>query len=91
MAHERRAEEPVDRLTRMCSAMTTVFEAHSEHRPDDKCIVFLDDGKRGGIQLFGYEDDTEAMVDLLVHIQALFRANGREIKFAGLPGNPLDN
>jgi hypothetical protein len=71
--------EPTDRLTRMCEAMTEVFDSHPEHREGDKCIVFLDDGKRGGIECHGYEDDTEPMVDLLMHLKAIFRANGKRM------------
>jgi len=61
--------------------MTEAFDAHPEHREGDKCIVFLDDGDRGGIQLHGYDDDAEAMGDLMRHIEALFKANGITMTF----------
>jgi hypothetical protein len=35
--------------------------------------VFLDDGRCGGIQLHGYDEDAEAIADLLVHLRAIFR------------------
>ena len=41
--------------------------------------MFLDDGRRGGIALHGYDNDADAMADLLVHLRALFRANGKEM------------
>ena len=75
------SEEPVDRLTRMCDAMTKTMEMHPESRPDDKCMVFLDDGKVGGMVLYGYEDKHEALVDLLLHIRAIFQANGKQVDF----------
>jgi hypothetical protein len=63
----------------MCDAAIRAFEAHPEYQEDDKCIVFLDDGERGGLVLHGYESDTDAMVDLLMHLRAIFRANGKEL------------
>lgn len=77
--------EPHDRLTRLCAAMTDTLEAHPE-RGDEKCIVFLQDSERGGFQLHGYEDDTEAIADLFLHLKALFEANGRTLMFAPMPG-----
>ena len=86
MSDERRTEgEPHDRLTRLCAAMTDALERDPEYAETVKCIVFLDDGDRGGIQLHGaWEDDAEAMTALLVHLRAIFRANGTELLFAPL-------
>jgi hypothetical protein len=67
--------------------MIDVFETHSEHQDIDKCIVFLDDGKRGGLVLNGYKNDTEAMVDLLMHLRAIFRANGKDLEIIGIPND----
>ena len=75
--------EPHDRLTRLCAAMTTALDAHPE-RGEEKCIVFLQDSERGGLQLHGYEDDTDALVDLFLHLRAIFRAQGKELVLAGL-------
>lgn len=83
MSDEIRTSEPIDRLTRLCAAMTEALDAHPE-RGDEKCIVFLQDGERGGLQIHGYEDDTEALVDLLIHLRAIFRANGKELVIAPL-------
>jgi hypothetical protein len=84
MSDARRSEEPVDRLTRLADAAIKATEGHPEHHEDDKVIVFLDDGKRAGLVLGGYEDDTEAMVDLLMHIKAIFEANGKDLLFTTL-------
>lgn len=81
MSDEQRSTEPHDRLTRLCDVMTTAMEADPEHGPDVKCIVFLDDGKRGGLQLHNYEDDTEALVDLFMHLRAIFRSQGKDLAF----------
>lgn len=75
MSVQRSEGKPVDRLT------------HVEHRAEDKCIVFLDDGDRGGLQLHGYDSDNEAMVDLLVHLRALFKANGKQFAVHTIGGD----
>lgn len=77
MADEIRSDKPTDRLTRLCAAMNDALDAHPE-RGEEKSIVFLQDGKVGGLQLHGYEDDLDALVDLLLHIRAIFRSNGKE-------------
>jgi hypothetical protein len=84
----RTTSEPHDRGTRMCAAMTAAFDAHPEHRPGDRCIVFFDDGKMGGISVHDYEDMTEAMVDLFLHLRAMFRSQGKELQFIGIPDSP---
>ena len=82
-----RTDQPHDRLTRVCAAMTDTFDAHPEHRQGDRCIVFLDDGHRGGLVLHGYDDDTEAMADLLIHLRAIFRANHKDLQFVTVPND----
>jgi hypothetical protein len=79
-----RSTEPHDRLTRLCAAMTDALEAHPE-RGSEKAIVFLQDEERGGLQMHGYEDDSEAIADLFIHLRAIFRANGKELMFAPMP------
>jgi hypothetical protein len=83
MSDAKRTEgEPHDRLTRITIPMTEAMEAHPEYGDDIKCIVFLDDGKRGGLQIFNYESDTDALVDLFMHLRAIFEANGKTLMFA---------
>lgn len=74
--------EPHSRLTRICDAMTTTLDEHPESGPDVKCMVFLNDKDRAGIVLHGYEDDVEAMADLLGHLKAIFEANGQQLLIA---------
>jgi hypothetical protein len=91
MAKEvRRSSDPVDRLTRMCDAMTKTFDLHPENRPEDKCMVFLDDGKRGGLVTHGYDDDTAALVDLLMHLQAMFKASGKRLDLMFMDEKGID-
>jgi hypothetical protein len=82
-----RGKEPNDRLTRLCAAMTDALDAHPE-RADEKCVVFLQDAERGGLQLYGYEDDTEAMVDLLTHLKAIFESSGLEFHIIPMAHGP---
>lgn len=47
--YNRRTIEPHDRLTRLCAVMTSALDNDPEKTDDVKCIVFLQDGNRGGI------------------------------------------
>lgn len=84
---ERTEGMPHDRLTRVADRMLATVEADREHRDGDKCIVFMDDGRRGGIGMHGYDDDAEAMTDLLIHVKAIFEANGKTLLIAPLGGD----
>ena len=81
-APARRSKQPIDRLTRLCDAVTDALEAHPEHGDDVRCVVMLSDGTRGGLVTHGYDetgDDTDAMVDLIIHLKAVFEANGKTL------------
>jgi hypothetical protein len=76
----RRTEgEPHDRLTRLCAAMTDELQVNPDYTSEIKCVVFLVDGKQVGLQLFNYDDDLDAAVDLLFHLRAIFEANGKTL------------
>jgi len=83
-----RSDEPQDRLTRVGDAMLTTFNEHAEKRAVDRAIVFLKDEARGGIAIAGYDDDTDAVVDLVVHLRALFRARGQDLHFVPVGTTP---
>lgn len=81
-----RTAKPHNRLTRLCDAMTEALDAHPE-RGDEKCIVFLQepgDHGLGGLQLHGYEDDREAITDLVIHLRAILKSRGIELHIASL-------
>ena len=67
--------------------MTVVFDNHPEHRDGDKCMVFLDDGERGGIVMDGYDNDHEAIVNLILHLRAMFKANGQNLEIIAIPND----
>jgi hypothetical protein len=71
----RTEHDPHDRLTRIAAAMTATLEQHPEYDPGgDVAIVFLSGGepRQGGTAMFGYDDDLDAMLDLLEHMRAVF-------------------
>jgi hypothetical protein len=80
------SSEPMDRLTRLCAEMTTVL--NEPENADVKAIVFLEDGEKGGIQTHNYEDTTDALADLFIHMQAMFKAEGKDLQFIGIPDSP---
>ena len=86
----RRTEQPEDRLTRICDAMTKTFDLHLEQREDDKVIIFIEDGVRAGIVLHGYNDDFDALIALLVHLRSIFRANGQDLQLMALGDEGVD-
>jgi len=83
-------EDATTRLTRIGDRLGDAFHADPEFQDDDKLIAFLDartgpTTHEGGIAMFGYEDSIEALTDLLMHVRAIFVANGKgfEIVFLG--------
>lgn len=87
-----RSSMPQDRLTRVCDAMLDAFRQHAEITDTDRAIVFLvGRDKRGGIGLWGYDDDSEALVDLLVHLRAIFRANGKDLHIVPIDTTPSES
>lgn len=76
-----KSDAPQERLTRVGNTMLGTFNGHAEKRRGDRAIVFLNDETKGGIAIAGYDDDKEAITDLLVHLRAMFRANGLDLHF----------
>lgn len=74
---------PHDRLTRLCDVMIDALDINPE-RGEEKCIIFLQDGKNGGLVLHGYKDDHEALVDLILHMKAIFNANGQDLQIISI-------
>jgi hypothetical protein len=78
---QRSVGQPHDRLTRITDRLLTAVAADPEYQEGDKCIVFMHDDGRAGIGLHGYDEDNDidAMADLLIHIKAIFEANGKTL------------
>jgi hypothetical protein len=75
----RTVDEPHDQLTRIADAMIETLIAHLEYTDKMRTMIFLDDGERGGIGLYNYENDNEAITDLILHLKAMFEANGKTV------------
>jgi len=68
-------DEPFDRLTELAAQMGEILIQPGNE--DVKGIIFLHDSKRGGIEMIGYEEVSEGMADLLVHMKAVFESQGK--------------
>jgi len=88
MANEKRSTEPHDQLTRICDRMTDALHADPEYQGNIRCIVFLTIPEdRNGIVLDGYEDDNDAVVDLLIHTRAILKARGFKMDIISIPND----
>jgi hypothetical protein len=85
MAEARRSDEPGSRATRLCAAMTEALEAHPEYGDDVKGAIFRRVGEQGGLVLHAYEDDGDAVMDVVQHLQAIFEANGGDLSIMVVP------
>lgn len=72
----RQEGQPFDDLTGLANEMLKVVE----DRPTVKSIVMLSDGGDNGIGISGWEDDVEAITHIFIHLQAMFRAVGKELR-----------
>lgn len=82
MSRPRRQEgEPFDRETRLSAEIGEQAEKMPSFREGDQVIVLVhaastDGQERYGIGMFGYEHDSHAIADLLMHSRAVIEANG---------------
>jgi hypothetical protein len=76
-------DEPMSRLTAVANEALEAIETHELSQPNDRVLVLLfedvDEGVRGGIAMHGYDDPTQAALDLFLHLSALFEANGQQL------------
>ena len=89
MAEEKRSQEAHDLMTRICDAMLAGAKAHPEYAEGMHCIAFISHDGLGGIGIEGYaghSDDAEAIADLLFHLRAILRANGKDMQIVMMPG-----
>lgn len=78
-------------LTSLTDVMVKALEADPRSE-GVKCVVMLDDGKLGGICVHGYENGTDAAVDLFIHLRAMFNAVGKELSILPIEtANPERN
>ena len=70
--------------------LADLVENDSEYRQGDRVIVTVLDDKGGGIGLFDFESDADAMVDLFMMLRAIARANGKDLEYVNIPDSPGD-
>lgn len=73
--------EPHDRPTRLLNAALEAVKAHPEYT-DEKLMLFLDSDEHGmgALVIDGYDDDAEAIANLFMHMRAIFRTQGKDMK-----------
>lgn len=75
----RRTTNPYDRVSGLADWALDGFRACPEYEGEsDKAIVMILGPERAVIALANYTDDADAMADLVMHLRAFFRANGKE-------------
>lgn len=73
------SHEPSDRLTRITDRAGNFIGNDPEFEEGDKVIIFMDDDKFGGIGIFGYDDQNEALADLFLHLRAMLHSMGKDM------------
>lgn len=92
-----RDDKPNGRLTRICESMIRALEGHPELSDDQCCILLMEastnetNQRIGGLVLRGYENELDAVTDLLVHVGAILKANGLQLQVHHISGNPKSN
>lgn len=83
-------KEGHDRLTRIGGRLADALDTDPEYKEGDRCVVFLSDGTMAGTVLSNYgdpPDDKLAMVDVFMHMRAVFQAAGGDLKLISMPGH----
>jgi hypothetical protein len=53
-----------------------------------RAIIMLDDGGHAGILIQGYDDEREALANIVMHAQAMFAALGLRMDIVSIPDSP---
>lgn len=82
---ERSEGTPHNRQTRLANEALDVLKANPEYK-GEKLIVFLDGEKTSAIGISGYDEDhpNEPLVNLFMHLRAMFAAQGKELALFGM-------
>jgi len=72
--------EPHDRLSRIADRLFDTLE-HDPENEADKCVIFLTGETSNCSAIHGYQagQEIDAMIDVFMHLRAVFRANGKEL------------
>lgn len=83
LAHDvgRTEEKPHDRLTALCDHMCKPLDVE----PDVRSVILVDDSKgNSGAMIHGFEagQESEAIIMVIRHAEAMLRSHGRTLKEA---------
>jgi hypothetical protein len=71
-----KAPIPFDRLTELANEMQEL--AQTAENSDVRGIICLSTEDQGGIVMFGFDDASEAIAQLLLHVKAIFQSEDKE-------------
>lgn len=80
-----RREEPFDALTEKADDMLRLLDGSGI-----QAIVMLTNGEDNGIGLTGWDEDVEAITYMFIHLQAIMRASGKEMRIMTEEGVFID-
>lgn len=78
--------EPHNRQTRLADHALEAVRSHPEYKEEERLIVFLDNSitKTSAIGISGYDDPLDPMVNLFMHLRAMFASVGKELLLVSL-------
>jgi len=80
-----RSCKPHDRITYICDMLLHHFDADPRKLDEDRICIFITGEEKSGLVMSGYEDDTEAITDILGHLKVIFEANGKSLMVVPIP------
>lgn len=84
----KRDTKPHSYGTEVANKMLGVFEHETKDLTGARCVVMLfvpGTPQEGGTALCGYERDSDAIADVLMHLRAIMRANGKDLEVVAVP------
>lgn len=69
--------EPDERLTILADQITECLK--EPENADIAAIILLNDADRHGIKIVGFKDTAEAIAEMMMHLNAVFKAAGKKL------------
>jgi hypothetical protein len=72
---------PNSRLAVIADSMLNTLEDYQETEPENRieAVVMLSDNEKCTVAFRGFKDDSEAIAAILMHLEAVLRANGKQM------------
>lgn len=86
----RMEDHPHNKLTHIGDEMLKTFDALTG---DDEVfvVIMLNFGSDGAICLHGYEEPLDAFPDIIVHMNQMAKASGKQVVMIPVKGPPMNN